>query len=101
MQNSNGQVILLDSLRFDPKQSQAIAPAVPSGTWTLQATVVDGQGHRLEARQEFTVGHADATGLQLLFHSTVSIPIAVNRPGSNESEPTLLPLRTAAAKERS
>ena len=86
IQNSNGQIISFDGVRFEANTAQAILPAIPSGTWALQANVFGADGQRLEARQEFTVDHSDVMGLQLVLHPPVAIPITVNRAGSNQSD---------------
>jgi hypothetical protein len=82
LQNSSGQTVWFDGMHFDQRRGQFIAPAVPSGAWTLVLSANDGQGHSYEARQEIAVNHADLNDLQIALHPATSIPLTINHPAN-------------------
>ncbi len=89
LENASGQPAFFDGVHFDQKLGQFIAPAIPSGRWTVILSGGNRQGQLLEARQEITVDHADVSGVQLLLHRDVSIPITVNHPVNQANIPPL------------
>jgi hypothetical protein len=86
LQNASGQNIWFEGMNFDPTHGRFIAPALPSGTWTIWLNASDGQGHTYQARQEIAVNHADIADLQILLHRAASIPVVLNHPTNQPAE---------------
>ena len=85
LQDSGGQTYR--GMRSDRQPGQFTAEGVPSGTWVLAVQAGDQAGHVFQARQEFTIDHADVTGLQAQAYPQVMIPVVVNLPDNESAEP--------------
>ena len=88
LENASGQSVHFGGLHFDRTRGQFTADAVPSGTWTLVVAGGDREGHSFQTRQEFTVDHADLSGLQLQVQANATIPVTVNHANAQtENQP--------------
>jgi hypothetical protein len=86
LQNASGQNVWFEGMNFDPTHGRFLAPALPSGTWTIWLNANDSQGHTYQARQEIGVNHADIADLQILMHRAASIPVVLNHPTNQPTE---------------
>jgi len=77
-ENATGQMMSFDGAAYDGSRGRFVAPAVPSGTWTLILSSNDTQGHWYQTRQEIAVNGADVSNLQILLQPPASIPVVVN-----------------------
>jgi len=77
IQNSSGQTVSFP-LDLDPASGQFVAPAMPSGNWTLLLFAADSEGHQYQARQEIAVTHADLENVRITAHLNAVIPLTVN-----------------------
>jgi hypothetical protein len=85
VRNSGGQIIPFSGVHYDLKQGQIIAPALPSGAWTLQATAAGGREGPLTAGEEITVDHSNLIAPPIVLHPGLSIPLIVNHSSAGGS----------------
>jgi len=87
VRNSSGQIVHFSGVHYDSKQGQIIAPALPSGIWTVQATAAGGT-----AGEDVTVDHSDINAPPLVLHPGQTIPLIVNHVAASDGtfRPTLI-----------
>jgi hypothetical protein len=90
IENASGQRVYFYGTKSDRSITEE---GVPSGTWTLVIEGGDREGHSFQTRQEFTVDHADVSGLQVQVQPNATIPVTVNHANAQtENQPAENPL---------
>jgi hypothetical protein len=80
VQDSDG-IQINSPIQFDPKSGKFLLSFVPAGTWTLEFTCNEPEGHSLYASQTLTVNSQDVKGLRIALQPLPSLPVnIVNGP---------------------